>query len=941
MGLMFMGPLVNPVTSSPSTDTLVSSRVVVNDSSSTWAQESLWLLTEQYTDGTVASTDDLVVKAADMTEFGTQIQSIQTYTASGCISVCALWLRVPPNKVTSGSNTWGVYKRTQSRSTASAIVVGDITALNMEVEFTSLTDYGGTPDGSGNFKAKVNDFINTGDPMVREIARGPVVRIWQVFATANDVTGGAAQAAGLYTSNWIIGFQNSSAAFDHAYWMPSTHMGDIANADPDVRKYDVDIRLGGSVIAGASTGWTQFSQQYLPYYSRSFLGNSSGLGWCSDESKRPPFRNTVPFAAWSSRTLRRLPPWAAQKYNGGSAIWTAPDLGIAQTIATSGGDQGKITLGDEAIRIWRAENGGNDKPGANWVRFEATSYPTNVVAGRAYCLGAVSSDKYYVYPTRLDAIAGTNKVIPSTGTISGGTGVVVYPAMAPMSLPSGFNYWPSTGERPNLGYGSTTAWVAVMQPAKGAMLALRTNALAMAYNPLIFRGTTTFRIPDIMTDSNTYAGLGTGFGSTFSQDPRFGGPHNNVAPTPHTGSGWYDEAKCDITPDSAHTPASDAMMAYLFEPWPYYIFDITVPFSLGVQTWELANDRNASWGGTPIPCTTMGGYFANIRGCAHLLKSVLAATLLPDSIVSGTFGEQAMFAAMKGSQTTQLTQFGIYTAANTPNSAAMGLLPMQLDWSFANWQYGAYFATTITIAESYWQGVVTSGVDYMVPYGKGLAGTITSPAVGNMTATQAGTYYVTGRSYVGTVSGYPDAYDATTNQWASWGVGFDNTQLTFNSTANTATFYCPDNLPSGTAVVANGDCITFLKRNASGALASPLAFGTLYYLKNVSGTTTITAELETAPGSGTIDITTTTFTNAGYSIHHVNAKSFGFWNVEFSNIYPVQNLAATYVLAWSRTGMNTPLTAANDALKNFTGVATEPALGYDSRYAYDAAICAE
>lgn len=927
-------------------DVLVSSRTVYNDSSSTWGQESLWLLTEQYIDGTVTAADDLVVKAADLTAFGTQIQSIETYP-SGCISICSLWIRVPTGKVTAGANTWGVYKRTQSRSTTSAIVVGDITALNIETEFTNLTDYGGTPDGSGNFKAKVNDFISTGDPMVREIARGPVVRIWQVLATANDVTGGAAQAAGLYVSNWIIGFQSSGGSFAHAYWMPRVHMGDIANSDPDIRRYDVDLWLGGSVIAGSSTGWEQFSDQYLPYYAQSFLATSQGLPWCSDESKRPPFRNIAPFSDWSARTMRRLPPFAANKYDGSGSIWASPSLGDTQAIPTSGGNQGKITVNQNvgSANIWFASNNGADLPGSNWVTFEATSYPTNIVAGQAYCLGAdLGSNLFYVYPTRADAIAGTNKVIPSTGTISAGTNVVVYPAHAPMSMPTGYTGWGTGGERAELGVASTVAWMAIMQSTKGHMIALRSNALNLAYVGFQYRGTTTFRVPDIQTDSATYAGLGTGSGTTFSQDARFGGPYGMVLPTPHTPGGWQNDTYSGIAIDINHAPSIDYFYAWLLEPWPWH-YDTAMFWAVGNTTWGLSGDRNPTWDSTVVINSGYGAFFDNVRARAWRLRGLLAPVAIwPEAIVAGTNGERPMLNAIRDAQTAQETLMIDFMETETPNGDAMGLLPIQMDAAWATWQYGAYLVSTIGLFYGYTHGLLEDLLVKVKPYGLALAGN-TGAASGTMGPTRAGTYYANARTWLTGAGGFDTIFDATASQWDSYGCGSHgfSTTITVNTTTDTVSFYLPPNMPDVVAQGNDNDLITFLKQSSAASIDSAIGFDTPRYIKNLSidGSDIATFNLSATPGGSTLNLTDATVTSVGWAWHHPSELTSGFWNQSSSPLYPTQNLAATFILSWCLGGMNTEVQAANDALENAQGVGVEPALGIDSKYAYDVNICKE
>lgn len=933
--LAFQAPVSAASTGSTSS-TLVSTQIIYNDAASAFGQEVVWPITVQFRDTVVPATSDLYVQLADATVLTTQLQPVKNW-ASGCLSIGKLWLRIPANKINSGSNTLSVYSVTQARSTASAVSLTDIANALIETEMTNMTDYGGTPDGSGTFKSVVADYINAGEPATTILTQGEVCKVVRVRAVANDVVGGAAQAAGMFTTFDIVAAQSSGGAYDYCFFMPTIQMGDIANADPDIRKYDVDVRAGGSAIAGASVGWDAFSEQYLPYYSRSVLSRADGRAFSTNSAKYPPFRNILPFADWSSRTLRRLPPWRLTKLNSGTAIWSPTSFGEAQTIPTSGGDQGKVTLVNSVY--WASV-----ATGGNAVYFTATSYPTGVAANLIYYIGAdTGSGKYYVYPTRLDAAAGTNKVIPSTGTISGGSGVVCYPAHSPMSMPTGALYWPGTGDRSELAIASAVAYAAVTLPSKGMMDTLRANALSLAYVPFNYRGTTTFRVPDIQTTSATYPGLGTGIGFQFSYDSRdrFG----VVGATDHPSGNWYEDTTAGITVDSSHPPSCDYFYAWLHEPWPWYE-DIAMQWMVGQITYLLDFDRSPTWNSVVTNNAVWASHSANWRGAAWLLRAVFAPIAIwPEAVTTGNNGERGMLDAISAAQSSVYTNMAVRAAALTPNALAMGILPVQQDYTVANWQMCGYFMPTATMLNSYSPGEMSSVLTAQKPYVLALGGNVGLTS-GSMGPTRGASYYINGRTYAGA---NPDAggyfmYEAPASQWTSFADGSAQSGggFTISTGADTITLTLAADRPNDGPPGADGDQITFLQVTSTATVDSAIGFGNPKFVRDLSfASLTATFKVANTAGGSPLNLTSSANTDVKWAWKRASERSFGFCNSDLSNLVPLEDLEGAYWLSWALGGMNTELTTVNNALTNFTGIGTEPDFGADSRHLMDIAICQE
>lgn len=915
-------------------DTLVDAgRIVMNDSGSTLAQTMEHKLVVQFADGVVASTDDLVVKMSS-TEFTTQVREMTPY-ASGCMSIGVVSFLIPSGTMLNGSNSVDIYKRAGTRSTTSAITLAAIAAQNITVEFTSVRDHGGTADGSGTFVATLATYVEAGEPACTILDRGPVCLSGRCRVVAHDTTGGAAHAAGLKA---IIDFTavQVSGALSFTRFRARAVMGDRANGDPDVRRYDVVVKVNGvAVTGGTHTG------QYAPYYSDPVLSRADGRQFCTDATKHSPLRNVLPFATWSIGKAKggigRLMPYRATKLNSGAAIATVTDLAEAQTIPTSGGDQGKITLAN--YHLWRANSGGSDLPGGNWVRFVSTVQPTGVSDDTAYCLGAeLSGGKFYVYPTRADAIADTNKVIPSTGGISAGTGVVVYPAHSPMSMPMGDRGWGTGGERSELGVMSSIAWAAIMQPNRAMMDALRCNALNLAYVPFNYRDATTKKIPNIHT--GTYSGLGSAEGTTFTQDNRFGGPFGMVNPTNRDSANWYEDTRAGIGIDNNHPPAPDYFAAWLHEP-ETDLEDIALFWFVGCVTWGLAGDRCPTWNSVQIVNSTFGAFFDNVRARAWKMRALTAAhAMWPAAVIVGNNGERSMLTDIVAAQDTQATEMLSYSVANTPNAYGMGLLPMQMGAGLPNWQYMGYFVAATGQLNAYDPGGVLSGLlTAMKPFGKAHGGNV-GAATGTMGPTRGGTYYVGCRSFVSS-----GLYDAPAAQWNAYGVSDSQAFMSINTGAATVTLTAlPGNIPDDFPRAVDNDLFTCLKSDTGAVVDTAIGFDTPRYLKNVSidGSGNPTFQLSATPGGAALNLTSATVTNVLWSLHRASEATYGFVNTQISNLYPTQVLGGVYVLSWALGGMDTEVTAANSALANQLGVATEHSIGAtDAKYAYDLAICKE
>lgn len=922
-------------------DTLVESgRIVMNDSGSTWNQEAGWSIRSFYEDGVVTSSHDLVVKLdSDNTEFTTQVLQRKAY-ASGCLRDAEILFRIPANKMVSGSNSISIYKRTQARSTTSGLSNGDISgaaSLAPKLRFTSTRDYGNNADGSGTFDAVFNDYFNSGNPHHMEFHKGPVCRVFRVSAVAKDTTGGAAHGGGLYGIFWMYAYEASGGGLLYAEVMPANHMGDIDSSDPDVRRYDLDFYMGGSVVAGAANGDDAWSDQFLCYYSKAFASDADGRPFYSAPSKKPPFRNVAPNDVWMAGNggagLRVIAPTKATEFNSGSDIWDAPSFAFPQTIATGGANKGKIQIPNE---LWMA--GPN---GPNCVRFAFSGAPGaggEIVAGRVYHVAYYGGDLgyFYVYATRNDAGADTNRLMQ--GSISAGTNVIVYPAHGPMSGPAGTRFWGSTGERQELGHESAIAWAAFMQPDADNYAALRCNALARAYIPFQYRGQSTFRVPDIMTDTTTYSGLGTGRTSgitTYSP----GGSGNIATPTSHDfsvgESNWYLDDKAQFFTDNNHTPNNDEAYIDLLEPRLWYGFDIALPFAIGANCILPVAYRNSTWSAVTYNCASFGND-NNIRSHASIFRGWRAVAMsLASSVVAGTFGERDMADDVFASNSALGAAMVAWTTANTPNRKAMGIMPFSLDTSgLANWQL-LYLLWELVLYESHTLGEMSAVIDYTKNYALALGGQVPGTATGTMDPTQGGGYYALAFSKNG--SGVMDAPAA---QWNAFGHGVNS--ISVNATNNTITATLQANMPTGSAPASDGDLVVFLEDFAGGSVMGGLSHDTVYYIRDASfAGLQITCKLAATPGGVAIDITNTTFTNSWMVIHHQAPKSSGFWNNDQDGVAAAKALAAVYAVAWARPGMNAALNATDTAMSNYYGPSTDPGLGQESRYCFDKAHCLE
>jgi hypothetical protein len=925
-------------------DTLLETRTVYNDSGSTFGQETGWSIRSFYLDGEVAATDDLVVKLdSDGTEFTTQILVRKTY-ASGCLFDAEVLFRIPASKMVSGANTVKVYKRTQTRSTTSGLADGDISgaaSLAPYLRFTSTRDYSNNADGSGTFDAKFNDYFNSGNPHHIEWSKGPVGRVFRISAVAKDTTGGAAHGGGLYAGFWMYAFEASGGGLLFGHVMPFVHMGDIDSSDPDVRRYDLDFYMGGALVYGASNGDDAWSDQFLPYYSKSFAADGEGRPFYSDPTKKPPFRNVAPYLSWMAGNggagRKVLPPIKETEFNSSDPLYDSPSYAFPQTIATAGGNKGQVNIPHTA---WLSHPNG-----ANCVTFEFDSAPGaggEIVEGRVYHIASYGGTYpyHYVYATRNDAGADTNRLMQ--GSISAGTNVVVRPAYGPMSMPAGTRFWGSTGERPELGYMSELAAAAIIQPDADNYQALRCNALAMAYVPFQYRGQSTFRVPDIMTDAATYTGLGTGRTSGITTYAP-GGAGNIATPTAHvfesTEADWYLDGKAQFFIDTNHIPSCDYVYMDLLEPHLCYGFDIALPFAIGANCVLPVAYRNSTWDGETFNCASFGNN-NNIRSHAWIVRGWRGVAMsMRQSIVAGTYGEWPMAQAVFASNTGLGAKMVNWTTTNTPNLKAMGIMPFGLDSSgFANWQYSLYWTWEVVLLEAHTDGEMSAVVDFMKPYYLALGGQVPGTAVGIMDPTQGGGYYCLVKSKNG--SGVMDAPDI---QWNAYGHGVNS--ITVNATNNTITATLQANIPTGSAPIANGDFIVFLEDAAGGSVMGGLSSDTKYLVRDLSlAGLDATFKLELTSGSGAIDITNATFSNAWMVVHHQAPKSSGFWNNDQDGVASTKDMAGVYAMAWARPGMNDALATTDTAMSNAQGPGTEPDAGSGNvfaRYCLEKTLCQE
>lgn len=926
-------------------DTIVSTgHIVVNDSGSTWNQEAGWVIRAYFLDGVVTASHDLIVRLdSDDTEFTTQVMENKTY-ASGCVREADLLFRIPANTMVNGSNAVSVLARVQSRNTTSGLANGDISgaaSLAPKLRFTSTRDYSNNADGSGTFDAIFNDYFNGGNPHHMEFNKGPVARVFRVTAVAKDTTGGAAHAGGLYGGFYLYAFEASGGGLLYGEVMPFFHMGDIDNADPDVRRFDVDLYLGGSVVYGASNGDDAWSDQFMPYYSKPFSSDADGRSFYSAPTKKPPFRNIIPYLSWMAGNggvgLRVLPPIKETEFNSSDPLYDAPSYAFPQTIATAGGTKGQVYIPNQA---WMSQPNG-----ANCVTFDFTGAPGTggeIVAGRIYHVASYGGDPNYFYVFETRNAAGANSGALMQGSISAGTGVVVRPAHGPMSMPQGTRFWGSTGERAELGYLSELATAAIIQPDADNYRALRCNALAQAYIPFQYRGTSTFRVPDIMTDAATYSGLGTGRTSGITTYAP-GGAGNIATPTAHvfesSEADWYLDGKAQFFIDTNHIPSCDYVYADMLEPRVWYGFDIALPFAIGANCVLPVAYRNSTWDGETFNCGSFGNE-NNIRSHAWVLRGWRAVAMtMRQSIVAGTYGEWDMAQAVFASNTALGEKMVAWAAVNTPNLKAMGIMPFGLDSSgFANWQYSLYWTWEVVMKEAHTDGEMSAVVDYMKPYYLALGGQVPGTATGIMDPTQGGGYYCLIKSKNG--SGVMDAPDI---QWNAMGHGVNS--ITVNATNNTITATLQANIPTGSAPIANGDFIVFLEDAAGGSVMGGLSFDTKYLVRDLSlAGLDATFKLELTAGSGAIDITNTTFSNAWMVVHHQAPKSSGFWNNDQDGVASTKDMAGVYALAWSRSGMNAALAATDTAMSNAQGPGTEPNVGSGNvfaRYCLEKTLCQE
>lgn len=887
-------------------------RVVYNDEGSTIATEfMLEPIAVQFADGVVAASHDLVVKLdADGSTLASGLQVVRNHD-SGYLSIGKLWVRAGTNKIANGSNLVNIERLTQSRTQSSAIALSDIAAEAIVLEVTSCTDYAGNADGSGTYDIKLADYITTGEPATTITTENSIVRAGITRTPALDRTGGAAHPGGLYAQIFWEAVQSSGGSYSHTHFKFKLHMGNIASSDPDVRKYTVAVKVGGVTIR-------TFTAQYLPYFSKSSLGRNDGRAFCTNTAKTRRVRNVLPTTAW--QTLKRLPPWRAKKFNdSGTNIITMSSFGESQTIPTVGGDKGKVTV---AVTTWLS---GADA-GGNWVRFRASVYPSDgsitIDPDLSYCLGAdTGSGKRYLYLTRDDAVAGTNKLLQ--GTVVAGTSVVMYPAQNPMSMPMGVLGWGTGGDRAEIGIMSSLAWPAIMQPSEAFMDTLRCNAANQDYIPFHYRGTTTYRVPDIHTTSASYAGLGTGFGYEFSYDSR--DRSGVVGATDHTNASWWLDTFAGIAIDSNHPPTLDAFATWLHEPHAWHE-DSAISNMVGQLTWNLDFDRSPTWNSVLHVNGSWGTDSFNNRALAWLLRSIVFADImLPESVVTGNNGERSMMDAIGATQDTLATNMLTEAASITPNALEMGILPIHRDDSLSNWQI-EYMLSVMATYNKY-TGHLTSALTAMKPFGQAIGGNVPAGVNGSMGPTRAAMYYPGCRTYTGVraTTGYP-IYDAPAQQWDCYGdagtLAFGS--MTINTTNDTVTIPCSADRPNDGAPLANGDLFTALKDDAAATIDSAIGFGAPKYIRDISFAGLVaTFKLENSPGSGALNLTDATTTNVKWATKRASERSFGFCNTDLSDLMCVEAMESTYWLAWALGGMDDEVDAVNTALKNATAIATE------------------
>lgn len=836
--------------------------------------ENRWIASGFAPVKSVVPSTKVAVGKIGSTELITQMDQVRTFNDNS-VDTCALHFYTPSGNLVTGDTEIEVFTRDGTRDNTDRRTPSEVGALGIEVVVSDMEDWNGDTIDSGVAAAKVEDYVEAGDKYLTIYEAGRVKSHYCVRVPFVDTTSSVENPT--LFAMFSIDLFNDPSDDSLAWFRFRVTLRDGARvvSNPSHatgKQFKIDVKIGGVVVWGHSNGDVVASDVWQPYYMGSPLALANGSHFCSDVSKNAKGHVVHDVETLIDRGV--LPAIKLTRFGSSADILTKQTDYWSTTCSTSGGDQGGIDLPLD-LRPF------DFNPGHFAVRLVGGTPPTGAALNVPYAARRPTATTHHtLFPRQQDAAANSNHAIPPSGGISGGSGLKVAIACTPWSCGSVGKGWASTAERSELGLVSGVAARHIRSQSRATLEHLRCNVLAYwRVGQVHYVNQSTLRIADFITNSATYAGLGTG---TRTATYYSNGRVDFALPV---GAGFYGtnttgrdgnpattytavDALTGRQDSFEHTPSPEWQWLWLWEPEPHH-HELAISYAAGIM---MSNARGSSYGSKTYNGATTYASCAlwnnsprsDARGSQ---AGMVGVRRLPDSVRAGTFSERALFDAVETSNVAVLAGYITEMASSAPNAHAAGLLQNRFDSgsassSYQNWQAGQRADAYGFLAG---RGDVADWSPWIVFNKKNALGAAGIDPPGEHSTYQMGSYYQTYGGYAGVLPN-----DINSLGWA--GIGTDLGVPVVDASTNRITVTTANKPTNTGGVFYAADDVVILRASGAGAACSNLSIDTVYYLRPVSQTPSgnsliMVFELSTTPGGGAFDMVGTTVTNCIATIH--------------------------------------------------------------------------
>lgn len=512
-------------------------------------------------------------------------------------------------------------------STSCGRSTSDVSAADIDVQLTGLTNYGGGTEGSGTWKARVNDAISDGGISVRQVASGPVNCEWMFVTAFKDTTGGAVHPH-LFLLAFVRAWTNSDTTLGPLEYRAGVVNGWLGSNLPA-------IGTSTSTNTIASTGSVSFTTQAgLKFYN--------GMVVAARRSAGNYMIGTV--TSYDSGTGALTLNLVSKKGSGTASSWdlVAPPTSFTFTAALRTGG-GAVTV-RSVSGIQMAHNSGAWISQANGLRdwsdgrtpFQMAINPTYAIKSNLFppydpAIVSPVADASYTPATYSPMISG---YVGATADARNGRGFTAdanyYNGAA--SITAATN---TSGDREDIGLMPAWASRAFVNQGANHLQTDRVRALSALHMTIARLNPATNKVavldngPD--DAGGTFSGMGADFNTSYQNNNTSQISNDLIIGTGGT-NGWQGTAGPGSLVDAEHLPSLVAMQ-YLQTGDPEYLLLQQMVANQVLFGQNPSQGRNMSYVVSAVTYRSNGlvcGNGSNVRSDAWGRRELaLAATLTP------------------------------------------------------------------------------------------------------------------------------------------------------------------------------------------------------------------------------------------------------------------------------------------------------------------------